>query len=372
MLPAHRRPDPRSPRAFRQAGAVRARSPRGSAARGLCGALIALLAATFPADARAQEGAQEGAQERAQEEVPVSAGAVWLEFAWPVGLSADVEATQRIVRRRGGADSDVTVRSRYRMTVRDHPRGLAVDHSDGALTGFQSDPPLDSDDPLVATLEDLSDLTSTYIVSDDGMLLDVEGLERGTEALREAFEPLVGEPDRVPGAAAPTERRGAAISADAVKAAVAERWGSMVWFWAWEEFQPDSVYTFTAEVPSPMMPELIVPMEYRIGYLRLVACHEGAAPDSCVHVEARTVPDPASASDFLERFVAELAGSHGEESFQVDAYDQESRFGVTLEPATMIPHEFRMTRSVSVATTENGESDLDTRFDETVLTFHYG
>lgn len=342
--------------------------------------MIALLAAAFPADARAQEEAQEGAQEEAQEgaqegaqeEVPVSADAVWLEFAWPVGLSADVEATQRIVRRRGGSDSDVTVRSRYRMTVRDHPRGLAVHHSDGALTGLQSEPQLDSDDPLVAMLEDLSELTSTYIVSDDGMLLDVEGLERGTEALREAFEPLGGEPDRVPGALTPAEPRGASISADAVKAAVAERWGSMVWFWAWEEFQPDSVYTFTAEVPSPMMPELIVPMEYRIGFLRLVACHEGAAPDSCVHVEARTVPDPAGVPDFLERFVAGLAGAHGEESFQVDAYDQESRFGVTLEPATMIPHEFRMTRSVSVATTENGESDLDTRFDETVLTFHYG
>lgn len=298
---------------------------------------------------------------------------VWLEFAWPVGLSADVDMEQRMVRGEGGGESDVTMRSRYRMTVRDHPRGLAVDHSGATLVGLDAVPPLEAEDPLAAMYESLPELSSTFIVSDDGMLLDVEGLERGTEALRRALEPVSEELRDVPGAEAVNEMLAASLSVDAMKATAAELWASMVWFWAWEEFEPDSVYTFAAEVPSPVMPDLIVPMAYEVGFLRRVPCLEGAAADSCVHLEARTFPDPATMAGFIEDFAGRLASLLADTvALGVDAYEQENRFGVTLEPASMIPYEFRMSRRARVRLSVDGEPSTSLRIDETVLRFRYG
>ncbi len=335
-----------------------------------------LAAFSLAASACLLSGQPAGAQSRpTTDQVAGSTAAdeaVWLEFAWPVGLSADVDMEQHVVRGEDEDASDVTTRSRFRMTVRDHPRGLAVDLSGARLVGFEAVPPVAEADPVAAVYRALAEMSSTYIVTDDGMLLDVEGLERGTETLRRALEPVAGELGERPGAAAVKELLAASLSVDALEASAADLWASLVWFWAWEEFRWDSVYTFTADVPSPAVSDLVVPMAYEVGFLRMVPCYEGAAPDSCVHLEARTSPDTEAMATFMGELAGRLAATMSDSvAIVVDAYEQENSFAVTLEPSSMIPHEFRMSRRARVRLSVGGRSDGSSRLDEVVLRFRY-
>lgn len=298
-----------------------------------------------------------------------AAEAVWLEFAWPVGLAAEVDVDRRILRRIGGADSVVTMRSRYRMTVRAHPRGLAIAHTDGELTSFEADPELPPDNPMRAVFAGLLGEDATYIVSPDGMLLEVEGLDRSAEAMRGALAPQSG--DSAVAAARAEHAGAAALSTGMLESAAAEQWGSLVWFWAWEEFRPDSVYTFSAEVPNPIVPGAGIDLQYRVGFLRFVPCVEAAAPDSCVRVETRARPTADALAALAEGWASVAADAAGADPAAVSSFDQERTFSVVLEPSTMVPYEFRSVQSLTAATNVNGTAGRDERVDETVMTFRY-
>lgn len=293
---------------------------------------------------------------------------VWLEFAWPVGLSADVETARRIVRRGGGEDSDVTVASRYRMTVRDHPRGLAIDHTRGEVTSIEAEPELPADHPLRALHAGLAGVDATYIVSSDGMLLAVEGVERGADALDP--DPASAAGDSV-AAAPPRALASSQVSDGLLESIAGEQWGAMIWFWAWEEFHTDSVYSFHAERPSPTAPGADASFEYRVGFLRHVPCRAGDPPASCVRLEARARPTADALQQMAEGWALAIADGEGIGSAEATSFDQESTFSVVLEPSTMVPHEFRMRSSITAATTVDGTPTLDERVDETVMTFRY-
>jgi hypothetical protein len=305
------------------------------------------------------------------QDVVDQAAAVTLEFAWPVGLSADVETEHRIVRRDRSQSLDVTVDGHYRMTVREHPRGLAVVQTDGAVTAVRSDPELPRDDSF-RLIGSLPVVDATYIISDDGRLLEVEGMERSTAALRDAFAQILAGADTASGPWPFAGPAGASLSAEALRSAAVERWGAMIWFWAWEEFRPDSVYTFTAEVTDPALPSEKVPVRYRVGFLQEVACRADAAPASCVQVEARVRPDPEALARMRERWASAAAEAAGAPSASVTAFDFEILISVILEPSTMVPHEFRTRQATTAETTVDGTSGVDERLDETVTTFLYG
>lgn len=303
------------------------------AAAGPAGLALAVLLPGAAASAEAQQQAAPAAVlDSARAAAPV-----WLEFAWPVGMAADVDVTRRVTLMGIDADSEVTVHSRFRMTVRDHPRGLAVDRSEARVVRIDDAPNANDARPEIDLDESPPEPGSTYIVSDDGMLLDVEG--------------------------SPSED---------VRAMAAELWASLVWFWAWEEFAPDSVYRFASDAPSPLRPSLSVPVLYEFGSLRRVPCFQGAPAESCVHVEAQVSSEPDAQPAFLRALADSLAAAaDGGNAFTLDSYEQESAFSVTLEPASMIPHEFRMRRGFALVTSEGEERAEAGRIDELVLSFHY-
>ncbi|HSM36434.1 MAG TPA: hypothetical protein VK837_08575 [Longimicrobiales bacterium] len=299
-------------------------------------ALLCAWPALLPASAQTPDAA-------AHETQPASDGAgepVLLEFAWPEGLTAEVEMRQRRVEGHDGQESDVTTRSRYRMTVRAHPRGLAITYGDGRLLEVDGQPPDESVGAVGTALASLAGAGTTYVVSEDGMLLEVEDAGGASE--------------------------------QALAATAAERWNSMVWFWAWEEFEPEAVYAFEADAPSPLLPGVAVPMEYRLGFLRRVPCYAGAPADSCVAVEGQTTSDREVVRGLVARYLEGLVQALGEAP-EVDVEDarQESLFSVVLEPATMIPHEFRTSRSMSMRVRVGQESNTTTQIDEIILSFRY-
>jgi hypothetical protein len=365
-----------SPTAAGQARLPRASCPRRSRGarplfrpfrRATTPAVLCALAVVLPASGQTPEAT-------AHDTHPAIDGAgesILLEFAWPEGLTAEVEMRQRRVEGHDGHETDITTRSRYRMTVRGHPRGLAIIQDDGRLLEVNGQPPGESVGPVGAALASLAGAGTTYVVSEDGMLLEVADAGRTAEAIQRALEPHLEQASADASQSLRTLFEGAATE-QSLTAAAAERWNSMVWFWAWEEFEPDAVYAFEADAPSPLLPGVSVPMEYRLGFLRRVPCYEGAPADSCVAVEGQTTSDRDAVVALVARYLEGLARALGDApDVDVQEARQESLFSVVLEPATMIPHEFRTSRSMSMRVRVGEESNTTTQVDEIILSFRY-
>jgi hypothetical protein len=328
-----------------------------------CGLLTLLLGVT---------GALAVQERPANDAEAQSDSVVVLTFGWRPGLSADVTMIQRMVRRGEGTDSDVTIRSTYRMDVSDHESGLLVLNHDGKLEGLESVPELPPDNLLHQLYDALSGVDVGYVISTDGELLDLIGATEAADAFRAAMTTVFD-------SAASTEELAPLMQAfeqmltpEAMMTSAAEQWASMIWTWAWEEFEEGAVYGAEGEAPSPLLPDIAIPMEYELGFLERVRCMEGSeAAEECVRVELYSYPDPESVKSIMDEFMQRVGTALGEGAVEFKSFEQENHVEVVLDPTTMVPFRFRTSKAISGVMAQNGADTPFSRLDESELVFRY-
>ncbi len=292
-------------------------------------------------------------------------------FDWPVGLQAAVDVTQRMVRLGTGADSDVTVLSRYVMDVEPHERGLAVRNRDGGLLEIQSDPPLADEDPLRLLYGAIAGVDMAYIVSGEGELLDVEGSEAAASAFRSVFGSIMDSVEVAPELQALAQAFQQMMTPEAMMASAADQWGGLVTAWAFDEFEEDMYYEFQADEPSPLMPDVMISMQYEMGFLQWVPCEESSPEPSCVSLELYSYPDPEDISGFMRTWVERMKAALGDGSIEFEAFEQVNHIRIVAEPSTLIPYHYATSKSIEGVVLENGAPSSFSRLDETVLSFRY-
>lgn len=334
---------------------------------------VLLLAAFVPAEVHAQLPDSTAAAD--------SVETLLLQFDWPVGLTADVEA---VTRREQGDQPPTEILQRYVMEVLPgvEEGELLVRHRNGEMTDFLVDGEAVSleDNPMVGLLRALSRAEVDYRVSEEGEFLGVADFEETRRELDTFIQSMLGALDSMAAASGNPAGSGEALagirgmmenmaSEEALMTAYADSWSSMVWFWAWEEFDLGYSYLLDSETPSPLVPGLVIPMEVEAGVYERAPCHDGAPEDSCVVLEFLSTPDAEAALPALRDFLQSLMGP--DEAVEVASMVQENFIQVISEPGTLIPHRMITSQVTEMELSADGESEVVRQVQEVEVTFRY-
>jgi len=293
------------------------------------------------------------------------------EFGWRPGVAARVQQAQRIVRKSEGGGTDISMRSSYAMVVEAHDQGLLVRNYDGQLLDMTSDPPSPADDELEAMYRALSGVKAAYVVSEDGELLELEGVDEAAAAFRSALVSALDSVAETEEMAPLMEMFEGMLSPAAMFSLAEEQWNGMIWNWAWEEFEEGAVYEATSEEPSPLVPDVAFPMEYEFGFLEFVPCRPQEQEPRCVSLEMYAYPDSEAAKEIMAAFFQRMGAAMQGATLLVDEFVQVNHIAVVLDPVNMLPYAYHASKSIEGVISENGKANPFSRLDQTELTFEY-
>ncbi len=274
-----------------------------------------------------------------------SAEVVSLEFGWPVGLTARVEATRVRERRSEEGTDSSRVDLSYRLTLAAHESDLLVRYDSIRFPQLNLAPSLGLAGSAQLLSERLALMAPSYVVGRDGQfrrLEDVAGLRLQVEGL---LNGLLGERlEEFPDSA----RRfiQSLLSEEMLTANALHEWNALVGTWIGAELEIGAVYELETEEQYPILPGRLVPTIHQFLLAGRVACFEGAVEAKCVELQVVTFPDPKVFADLIEGWMdrSGIIPQANMPSFE----ELEIENGATLiaEPRTLIPHSLELVKSL--------------------------
>lgn len=295
---------------------------------------------------------------------PAPVDTVRLRFNWPVGKVATVETTR--FRERVTEKTDTVAGSaRYRMHVQQHPEGLLIvydsfDVSTGAGTPAGAS-------AAQATAERLADLMPSYVVSREGEFLRIDGVA----ALRARMHALLGsmlQADSTGQARAALE---SLVSEQVLNHVAAQEWNSLVGMWIEADLEMGQKYELEEEAPIPLIPGSMVTMVSEFSIERRIPCREGGTTPDCVEIHLLSFPDPEEVKVIIRRFMDRIASQPAMARFGFESLDLENELVLIIEPATLLPHRARLSKSVEGVVVADGKKSNVSQLDIRTFRFTY-
>ena len=275
---------------------------------------------------------------------------VYLYFDWPVGTSMQVEV-ERSRRRTFDATTDSSrLEVDYQLDVEDHEQGRLIRFSEFSTP--------DLGVSLLAPQEVLqaaSSFVPAYVVSDEGDILAVEGLEELGASLRAMMHQVL---DTL---ANPELEAilGPLLNEDNLFAQAATEWNSLVGTWIEAEFDVGYAYEMEVEEPLPMIGNALVPYIYELGASARVPCLPEEEELRCVELVMRTYPDPEVLQPLLDQFVQNMMNAVAPDvtvpALVYKTLDIENEVILVTEPAGLIPYALTVGRYLDMVVEVGGE-----------------
>lgn len=277
-----------------------------------------------------------------------TADSVTLDFRWPEGLTAQVEAS---VGRRDsdGADvSEISIQGTYRLRTRKDARGLALVAEEPRVTNLNGRAvPLDAGpaaDEIALTLQAVSLFPPTRIVNAEAEIVAVEGAQDAMSLLERP-----GAAGGDPAAQALLQELAAEkLSAQASAAAAQEFWLLSVYYWDDAELEIGAEYELDDAGEVEVGPGIVAGLSMQLSARERVPCRAGASEARCVRLEASVAIEPEAHRRGLEARMRQIAKRLGGEGIELPPEDViRSVSGVKhveliVEPATLLPHRVRV------------------------------
>lgn len=293
---------------------------------------------------------------------------VALRFDWPVGLTASVQ-TERSTHTTGPrGPSSTTVRMSYRIDVEEAQDGrlirrgdiLAEDPESGRIYPLEQLP-----EPLASQL---TAVFPSFVVSDDGQLLRLEGIEPLLEEAQRKLESLLAElpPESAEARALAATR----VSEEHLLGAAREHWDQLAGAWAGARLVVGESYQKKARLVVPALggPRVLSQTEFGVG--QRIPCGEETTAADCVEIEARSRPLPEALAQ-LEQVIRERSPTPGGQGTLEDFEIEESSY-LVAEPSTLIPHYLETTTKFRATLRRPGEADISVAdLDQTIYRYHY-
>jgi hypothetical protein len=284
-----------------------------------------------------------------------------LRFDWPEGLDVRVD-TERSKEVQGGPRPrpPVSVKAFYRMRVQPHAEGLVVRSQD---FDFGANPLSPSDatslDAIVGTL------APSIIVSRAGEFLRIEDTTAVKNALDEMTRPMRQQASLPPQFSQLVQQL---TSDEFLNALAASDWNSMIGNWT--DFPvKDGRFEETVEEPTPIMPDVNLPMTIVMKSVEQAECTRGAARYACGTFELTSRVDQSGFEAVMKRL---LGGMKELEGLRYEELDIVTVIRVKLEIGTMLPHQYSMTKTVKVRMSMPGEQPVSmTQTERRSSTFTY-
>lgn len=291
---------------------------------------------------------------------------VALRFDWPVGLTAFVQ-TERSTRTNSPlGPTSRTVRVGYRIDVEEAEDGrllrygdvLAENPADGRIY------PLDELPEPVA--RQLTTLFPSYVVSDEGRVLRLEGSDLVIQEARRKLEGQLAE--AAPGSPAARRLAAASLSEESLLAAVREHWEQLVGSWSGRDLAVGETHAVEQRLVVPRA-ALRIQSTREFGVKQRVPCNEEATSADCVGIEVRSLP-LREALDDLER--ATRADAQATRAGALENVEIEESSYLVTEPSTLIPHYLETTTKFRATVSAPGEPELAIEdLDQTIYRYRY-
>ena len=262
---------------------------------------------------------------------------VRLAFAWPAGMTAVIDADRSKTTLTPAGEQTSRMAIRYRMRVSPHPDGSLIEYDSFEPVGVGLNAP-----EQAAIGETLSSLVPSLIVNKGGSFVRVGDLSAIRTAIRQIIDTAR---KQAPAGSLPPNLDAMlrSLSSEEVLSRMARSdWESFVGAYVGFNGVVGEMSRFDSVEPSPILPNVNVPMRSTFGARELAPCQRGSKPDSCVVMQTRSVVAPGGMQVILRQL---LEGMRGLDGVKYDRFDVTNEALTTLEPATMRPHKVVLTRT---------------------------
>jgi hypothetical protein len=291
---------------------------------------------------------------------------VALRFDWPIGLTAFVQ-TERSTRTNSPlGPTSRTVWMSYRIDVEEAEEGRLLRYGD-----VRAEDPADG---RIYRLEELPErvaiqltaLFPSYVVSDEGRVVRLEGSEPMLEEAQRKLERQLAM--AAPGSPEARRLAAASITEESLLAAVQAHWDELVGAWSGRSLAVGETLEREERLVVPRA-ALRIQSTVEFGVGQRIPCNERATGAECVEIEVRTRPLPDALDDY-ERAMRKRAQATGS-GVLANVEIEESSYLVT-EPATLIPHYLETTTKFRATVSRPGEPDVTIEdLDQTVFRYRY-
>jgi hypothetical protein len=280
-------------------------------------------------------------------------------FAFPVGLEASVTYTKVIEREEGGPATRIEIEGEYAMHVHPHPSGLLIEHLDPIATRFTATPPLAADDPRRVVYSTLGAPPSDWVVSGDGELLGLAGLEALAGSITQALAPLGLDEGETQAALADL------MGEPQLMGSARDLWRAMVEAWVDSEMVVGESLASEAEETNPIIPSVVLPYRYEYTLVGMEPCP--APGGTCAHLRVVSFPDPRE----LTRVMSDAMRQLGLTTLSFERLVQLTTMTVLADPTTLLPHALEVSKQVEGILLDAGVPRVFRRGDQTQLIFTY-
>jgi len=295
---------------------------------------------------------------------------VALRFDWPVGLTAFVE-TERSTHSTGSRGSrSTTVRMTYRIDVEEAQDGRLIRRGDIRAEDPESGQiyPLDQlPEPLASQL---TAVFPSFVVSDEGQLVGLEGIEPVIEEAQRKLESRLAE--LPPESAEAKVLAATRVSEEHLLEAAREHWDQLAGAWAGASLVVGESYQRKGRLVVPALGGLRILSSVEFGVGQRIPCDEETTATDCVEIEVRSRPVPEALAQ-LEQVMHERShaatpdGRGALENFEIE----ESSY-LVAEPARLIPHYLETTTKFHATHHRPGEADIAVEdLDQTIYRYHW-
>jgi hypothetical protein len=225
---------------------------------------------------------------------------------------------------------------RYRMQVAAHPQGrlITYDQFEPLRTLFKGNEP-------VALESLLSSMVPSLVVSNRGDFVRVTNIDRIRGFIQQMLDDLKA---KTGGAAIPPNVQTMLndLASEKVLSNLAmQDWDAFAGAWAGYTGRIGELKEMDSQEPSPVVPDMLIPMRTSFGAVRQTPCGPGHAPDSCVVMQLRSVIAPGAMQTVIRRL---MDGAKDMEGIAFDRFDVTTEINAIVEPATGKPYKITQTR----------------------------
>jgi hypothetical protein len=278
------------------------------------------------------------------ESLPGIGEVVALNFGWEPGLSMLVEKRGYSERTSGERADTTAVSLNYRIEVGRLPSGMLIHTTDFDFDWATGGGETEEEVGFRSALMRLANLSPDYIVDDEG---NFEALA-GAQALRDSILTVLRELSSRDEDFDPTVWQSVEemISPETTEMFAAQEWTQLVGTWIGLEADIGHVYEYWDRAPSPVLPEIEVPMLVLVAATERCPCTERDFRNDCVKLVMTAHSDPEVSRQIMMTFFSQLPDSSVIPAFEPPTI--RNSVALITEIETMIPHSMETEQFVSV------------------------
>lgn len=284
-------------------------------------------------------------------------------FGWAPGLKATVSSTSSRTRKNDDKRTTTSTARRYELSVIAEGQNLRIHIADAADSMTDAVGGTAGPSDIMRIAEEIDDMSPDYVVSSSGEFVGVHDLPGYQGRLRALLT------DRMPKGSDPAiGKMLETVASEAyVTSKVASQWDIVSGAWLQgRDMELGKEYKTSEKGLIPLIPGEQVLMTHTFSARQRVTCQRGGIPRDCAKLVYSWRPDPEDMKRLLQASMSEL----GDKAI-FTSLEEEAEIQMLTEPAGLIPHWYKHTRTMRGTYVRNEEEWRIEQIDVKETNFEY-